>query len=46
MELNKEIDMFKNKVKCIKIKEIKVETKEKLDSLLDNNFITKYYKNK
>ena len=46
MELNKEIDMFKNKVKIIKIKEIKVETKEKMDSLLDNNFITKYYKNK
>ena len=46
MELNKDIDMFKNKVKCIKTKEENIETKEKLDSLLDEKFIPKYYKNK
>ena len=45
MELNKDIDMFKTKVKCIKMGEKKeIKTEETLDKLLDEKFLTKYYK--
>lgn len=45
MELNKDIDMFKTKVKCIKTgKKKEIKTEETLDKLLDEKFLTKYYK--
>jgi len=46
MEIYKKNDIFKNKVKCIKMKEeekiIKIE--EKMDSILDKEFMNTYYK--
>ena len=44
MELNKDIDMFKTKVKCKKKKKKDIKTEETLDKLLDEKFLTKYYK--
>jgi hypothetical protein len=44
MELNKDIDMFKTKVKCIKTIKKEIKTEETLDKLLDEKFLTKYYK--
>tara|TARA_Y100000992_G_scaffold299071_1_gene265272 strand:- start:1661 stop:1798 length:138 start_codon:yes stop_codon:yes gene_type:complete len=44
MELNKDIDMFKTKVKCIKKNKTEIKTETTIDKLLDEKFLTKYYK--
>ena len=44
MELNKDIDMFKTKVKCIKNTQTEIKTQSTVDKLLDEKFLTKYYK--
>ena len=46
MELKKNDDIFKTKVKFLKNNKVKknIETKNKLDSIINKDFLTKYYK--
>ena len=46
MKIYKNNDIFKNKVKCIKMKEEekKIKKEEKMDSILDDEFMKTYYK--
>lgn len=46
MELKKNDEIFKTKVKFLKNNKIKenIETKNKLDSIINKDFLTKYYK--
>lgn len=46
MELKKNDEIFKTKVKFLKNNKVKenIETKNKLDSIINKDFLTKYYK--
>jgi hypothetical protein len=47
MDLYTNKNIFTSKVKCIKIsKQSEEKTKEKMDTILDKDFIKTYYKNK